>query len=172
MVYLVYASQVKIHQWEKSRQELKAGIFRQVLKPKPRGNAAHWFAPDRLLNLLSYSTQDHLLSCGTSQSWLEPPTWIIVQENCPHIFSKPYQIFLNGAPSSQMTKSLCQIDKNEAFIWTPIYTDLHLSTTYFLSSVYLSSIIYLVSTINTIFPCFNNCDTCIGYWLFRRKGFL
>lgn len=146
MVYLVYACQVKIHQWEKSRQELKAGIFRQVLKPKPKGNAAHWFAPDRLLNLLSYSTQDHLLSCGTSQSWLEPPTWIIVQEKCPHIFSKPYQIFLNGGslfPDDQKFVSGWQ--KWSIYLNTYLYRSAFIN---YLFSIICLLIIHHLSSIN------------------------
>ena len=59
---------------EKLRQESGAGE-----EQEPWGSDAYWLAPCGLLNLNSYTTQNHL-SMGGTQSELGPPTSIINQK--------------------------------------------------------------------------------------------
>lgn len=59
------------------RQKLKAGA---ELKQRPRGNAAYWLSLHVLLNLFSYTPQNHQPRGGTTLSGLSFPTSIVNQE--------------------------------------------------------------------------------------------
>jgi hypothetical protein len=56
---------------------------RQKLKQRPCRNIAYWLAHHDLLSLLSYTTQDHLLSDSTAQSRLGSLTYIKNFLNAP-----------------------------------------------------------------------------------------
>lgn len=65
-----YNSQVILHHREKSGQELRAGTWRQELKPTPWRVAAYWLDLPSLFSLLSYVPQDDLPMVDTSYSGL------------------------------------------------------------------------------------------------------
>lgn len=65
---------------KESGQELKAVAWRQELKERPRKTMLTVSFP-WLAQLLSYTLQEHMPRCGTTQSWKHPPTSIIYQEN-------------------------------------------------------------------------------------------
>lgn len=67
-----------------SLRKVKAGNQTwQELKQSPQRGAAYWLPPDDLLSLLSYATQDHLSSDGTTNSGLVSPILIIKQQDAP-----------------------------------------------------------------------------------------
>lgn len=72
--------------------------------------------PHGLLNLLSYSTQDHQPSNATAPCWIVPPTSIINQENTPITGLPTGQSYGDNfsikIPSSQICLGLCEVDKN------------------------------------------------------------
>lgn len=95
-----------------SRQELKAGSWKQGLKHRPQRNSAHWLALHDLLSLLLCITQDSLPRGGTTHSEWGPPTSINNQENAPHLC--PHANLKEGIPPLRLPplsdSSLCQVD--------------------------------------------------------------
>lgn len=79
-------SQIIFYQGVKSGQELKAGTQRQELKHRSSRNNAYWLVPPSFLSLLSYISQDHLLSCSTVPNELGLPT-SFTNQKIPHIQS-------------------------------------------------------------------------------------
>lgn len=61
-----YKSLATLHHWVKSGEKLKAGTGRQALMQILSRGAASWLAPRDLLNLLSYTTQNHQLRGDTT----------------------------------------------------------------------------------------------------------
>lgn len=97
---------VTVHHLRKPRQELKARIWSQELKQRPQRYAVYWLASHDFLNLLSYTTQDHLGRSTTIHSRLGPLTCIINQESTPQTClqnSLMGCIFSIEIPLSQMT---------------------------------------------------------------------
>lgn len=76
-----------IHYWGMPEQEFQEGTWRQKLKQRPWRNDTYWLAFHCLLNLISYTSQDHLFRGGTAQSGLGALTSTINQEmpslTCP-----------------------------------------------------------------------------------------
>lgn len=70
-----------VHQQWKSGQKLEAGIWKEELKQKIWRNATCWLPPHSMVNLLLYTTQDHVTRCNNTHSGQGPSTRTFYQDN-------------------------------------------------------------------------------------------
>jgi hypothetical protein len=80
--------QVTVYHGGKLKQEFKAGVWKQELKQRPWRNTAYWLDSHGLLSLLSYTTQAHLPTNGTTYSGLGSPTSMNNQQNASQMYPK------------------------------------------------------------------------------------
>ena len=66
-----------VHHLKTSRQELKAGTWRQGLMYRPWMSTVHWLALHGFLSLLPYTPKDHQSRGGPAHKQLEPPSSIM-----------------------------------------------------------------------------------------------
>lgn len=105
---------VAVYDEGESRQELKAGVWRQELRQRLWKSAAFNLSLHILFPALSYRTEDHLPRGGITRYGLDPPTSIVNKKmshkpayNLIETFSY-LKFFL-----SKCDPSWCQVDKTK-----------------------------------------------------------
>lgn len=68
-IYFSLKFPIQVHYWEKSKQELEAGTWRQDLTQRSWKNVACWLVPSSLFSLVSYTN-------GTFYSGWHPLPWV------------------------------------------------------------------------------------------------
>lgn len=81
--FISISSLQSVHHPEDSGQELKVGIWSQVLKQRPQRSTDYWIVPYGLLSLLPYMTRNSLHMGGITSSELSSPMPIINRGNAP-----------------------------------------------------------------------------------------
>jgi hypothetical protein len=75
--YLAWTSTLlSIFVESQDRNSNRAGIWRQELMQKPQRSAVYWLAPQGLLSLLSYRTEEHQPRGDITHNGQDPPPLI------------------------------------------------------------------------------------------------